>query len=74
MFHFNVLIIPNGSCPKRAAEFSWAILNFQKEQDVRIKFDYEMLKQVCVTDVCNGGSHMHISMPAFVLSFLKHHQ
>ncbi|KAF4370485.1 hypothetical protein CsatB_007904 [Cannabis sativa] len=29
-----------------AAELSWAILNFQKEQDVRIKFGYEVLEQL----------------------------
>ncbi|GMN34708.1 hypothetical protein TIFTF001_004840 [Ficus carica] len=29
-----------------AAELSWAILNFQKEQDVRIKFGYHVIEQV----------------------------
>ncbi|KAL5571285.1 hypothetical protein UlMin_020882 [Ulmus minor] len=29
-----------------AAELSWAILNFQKEQDVRLKIGYEVFEQV----------------------------
>ncbi|KAF3446922.1 hypothetical protein FNV43_RR12102 [Rhamnella rubrinervis] len=29
-----------------AAEFSWSILNFQRDQDVRLKVGYEVLKQV----------------------------
>ncbi|KAL5569938.1 hypothetical protein UlMin_026513 [Ulmus minor] len=31
---------------KGAAELSWAILNFQKEQDVRLKISYEVFEQV----------------------------
>ncbi|KAG6522230.1 hypothetical protein ZIOFF_019368 [Zingiber officinale] len=33
---------------KGAVELAWAILNFQKEQDVRIKFGYDISNQVCV--------------------------
>lgn len=29
-----------------AAELSWAILNFQKEQDVRIKVGYHVIEKV----------------------------
>ncbi|KAL5554062.1 hypothetical protein UlMin_041463 [Ulmus minor] len=31
---------------KGAAELSWAILNFQKEQDVRLKISYEVFEHV----------------------------
>ncbi|KAB1225832.1 Outer envelope pore protein 21, chloroplastic [Morella rubra] len=29
-----------------AAEFSWSVFNFQKDQDVRVKLGYEVLKKV----------------------------
>ncbi|XP_015884119.1 outer envelope pore protein 21B, chloroplastic [Ziziphus jujuba] len=32
--------------PKGAAEFTWSILNFQRDQDVRLKFGYEVIEQV----------------------------
>ncbi|KAL4650459.1 hypothetical protein ACB092_01G089800 [Castanea dentata] len=31
---------------RAAAEFSWSIFNFQKEQDVRLKLGYEVLEKV----------------------------
>ncbi|CAN0927330.1 Outer envelope pore protein 21B, chloroplastic [Linum grandiflorum] len=32
--------------PTAAAELSWSIFNFQKDQDVRIKFGYEVLEKL----------------------------
>ncbi|GLT74013.1 hypothetical protein SLA2020_458350 [Shorea laevis] len=32
--------------PRGAAEFSWSILNFQKDQDVRLKLGYEVFDKV----------------------------
>ncbi|XP_021613617.1 outer envelope pore protein 21, chloroplastic isoform X2 [Manihot esculenta] len=31
---------------KGAAEFSWSIINFQKDQDVRFKIGYEVVEKV----------------------------
>ena len=31
---------------RAAAEFSWSVFNFQKEQDVRLKLGYEVLEKV----------------------------
>ena len=36
-----------------AAEFSWSIFNFQKDQDVRLRLGYEVFEQVCLVSSLN---------------------